>query len=157
MRIGTGWDIHRLEKNRKLFIGGVEIPSELGCIAHSDGDVLTHALIDALLGAAALGDIGMLFPDSDVNYKDAFSMDLLLRVITLIRKSGYRIINIDATVILEKPKLRPYIDEIRESIAVCIGIDVSAVSVKAKTAEGLGAVGEGEAIEARAVVLIQEG
>lgn len=150
MRIGAGYDSHRLTEGRKLVLGGVTIPSDKGEEAHSDGDVLIHALIDAILGAYALGDIGMLFPDSDPAYKDISSVRLLERTLAL---AGPRLVNIDATVFLERPKLRPYIDRIRESLSLLLDIPMDKVSVKAKTAEGLGPVGEEKAIAAAVTVL----
>lgn len=156
MRIGQGRDNHRLAEGRKLIIGGVEIPFKKGCIAHSDGDVLAHAVIDALFGAAALGDIGSHFPDTDPAFKGADSMELLKISVSRLKDSGYRIINLDSTIILEKPKLRPHIDKIRENICAALGTGKDAVSVKAKTNEGLDAAGSGEAVEAQAVVLIEK-
>jgi 2-C-methyl-D-erythritol 2,4-cyclodiphosphate synthase len=155
MRIGTGWDIHPLVGSRKLLLGGVEIPHDLGEAGHSDGDVLLHAIIDALLGAAALGDIGTHFPPSDMRWKDVSSMDLLGRTLELL--FGYAIVNIDCTIILQRPKLRPYIDAIRESVAKACDLPLHHVSVKAKTAEGLlGELGSGEAVIAQAVVLLED-
>lgn len=151
MRAGTGYDIHRLVEGRRLVLGGVAIPSEKGEEAHSDGDVLLHALIDALLGAAALGDIGSHFPDTDPEYKDIESARLLERTLEM---TGRDIVNIDATVFLERPKLRGYIDAIRESLSRLTGLDMEYISVKAKTAEGLGPVGEGKAVAAAVTVLL---
>lgn len=151
MRIGFGNDIHRLTEGRALMLGGIAIPSKLGEVAHSDGDVLLHALIDALLGAKALGDIGTLFPPSDAKYKDADSKELLKKVLELTKPE---IINIDATITLEAPKLRGYIDSIRESLSELLSIDVSRVSIKAKTNEGLGEIGSGAAIKAECIMLI---
>ena len=151
MRVGIGSDIHRLGSGRKLIIGGVMIPYDKGEIAHSDGDVLIHAIIDAILGAKAMGDIGTVFPDTAEETKDADSVGLLKEVIS---RAEARIINIDSTITLEQPKLRPHIDAIRKSLASSLGIPESAVSVKAKTAEGLGPIGEGLAIKAEAAVLI---
>ena len=151
MRIGFGNDIHRLAEGRRLMLGGIAIPSKLGEVAHSDGDVLLHALIDALLGAKALGDIGALFPPSDAKYKDADSKELLKKVLELTKPE---IINIDATITLEAPKLRGYIDRIRESLSELLSIDVSRVSIKAKTNEGLGEIGSGAAIKAECIILI---
>ena len=151
MRVGIGSDIHRLGSGRKLVIGGVTIPYDKGEIAHSDGDVLIHAIIDAILGTKAMGDIGTVFPDTAEETKDADSVGLLKEVIS---RAEARIINIDSTITLEQPKLRPHIDAIRKSLAASLGIPESAVSVKAKTAEGLGPIGEGLAIKAEAVVLI---
>ena len=151
MRIGFGNDIHRLAEGRALMLGGIAIPSKKGEVAHSDGDVLLHALIDALLGAKALGDIGALFPPSDAKYKDADSKELLKKVLELTKPE---IINIDATIMLEAPKLRGYIDSIRESLSELLSIDVSRVSIKAKTNEGLGEIGSGAAIKAECIILI---
>ncbi len=153
-RIGQGWDLHRLIPLRRLMLGGVEIPNDLGEDAHSDGDVLLHAIIDAMLGAAALGDIGTYFPPSDENWRDADSRDLARRTAAIVRSSGWEIGNIDCSVILERPRLGPYRTTICDSIASCLGITVDAISLKAKTAEGLGAVGEGRAVEAIASVLL---
>ena len=156
MRIGTGWDLHRLVEGRKLIIGGAEVPFHLGEEAHSDGDVLAHAVTDALLGAAAMDDIGTHFPPSDMKWKDCNSRENLRFVMRLIRKAGYRVVNLDTTVILEKPKLGPFRQEIRENLASDLDIPVSAVSFKAKTKERVDAVGEGLAIEAQAAVLLEE-
>lgn len=154
MRIGTGYDVHRLADNRKLILGGVEIPFEKGLLGHSDADVLVHAIMDALLGAAALGDIGKLFPDNDPEYEGADSIILLSKVCDLLRMKKYEIVNIDATVIAQRPKLAPYIDTMRENIALVCKIDTSDVSVKATTEEKLGFTGAGEGIAAQAVCLI---
>lgn len=154
MRIGHGYDVHRLAENRKLILGGIEIPYEKGLLGHSDADVLLHAISDSLLGAAALGDIGLLFPDSDDKYKGADSLLLLKEVCSHVRSHGYEIVNIDATVLAQAPKLRGYIDRMRENIANACGIEISAVSVKATTEEGLGFTGAGEGIAAHAVCLI---
>jgi 2-C-methyl-D-erythritol 4-phosphate cytidylyltransferase/2-C-methyl-D-erythritol 2,4-cyclodiphosphate synthase len=153
-RIGQGWDLHRLAAGRSLVLGGVAVPSELGEEAHSDGDVLLHAIIDALLGAAALGDIGDHFPPSDEAWRGADSRDLARRTMTLVREAGWEPGNIDCTVVLERPRLSPYKDAIRASLAECLGISPNAVSIKAKTSEGVDAVGEGRAVEASAVVLL---
>lgn len=155
MRIGTGWDIHRLKEGRKMMIGGVEIPYHLGEDAHSDGDVLIHAVIDAILGAAALGDIGTHFPPSDAQYKDISSLLLLEKTLDLLTKAGYRIINLDTTVILQEPKLKPYINKIREKLAGSLTINIDRISVKAKTKEKVDATGEGKAVESIASVLIE--
>ena len=152
MRIGFGNDIHRLAEGRRLMIGGIEIPSSKGEVAHSDGDVLLHAITDAILGACAKGDIGRLFPDSEDFTEDIPSAGMLRTVQIL---TGARIINIDSIVTLEKPRLADHINDIRKSIAAVLGIDADRVSVKAKTAEGLGPIGEGKAIKAEAVVLIE--
>ena len=156
MRIGTGFDSHRLVEGRKLIIGGTEIPFEKGLLGHSDADVLTHAVIDSLLGACALGDIGGFFPDSDPKLKDADSMVLLEKTAAIIKENGYTVCNIDATVIIERPKLAPYTAKMRENIAKALGIDVSAVSVKAKTNEGMGDIGGGNAAAAFCSALVSE-
>ncbi len=156
IRIGQGYDIHRLTEGRPLILGGVDIPSSKGCEAHSDGDVLIHALIDALLGAAALGDIGSHFPPSDVRWKDADSKMLLSSIMELLRIEGWRPVNIDSSVILETPRLRPHIDEIRSSLARLTGLSLSEVSVKAKTKEKQDSTGRGDAIEAQGIVLIEK-
>ncbi|MBL8965675.1 MAG: 2-C-methyl-D-erythritol 2,4-cyclodiphosphate synthase [Spirochaetaceae bacterium] len=153
-RIGEGWDLHRLVPGRRLMIGGIEVPADFGEEAHSDGDVLLHAIVDALLGAAALGDIGSHFPPSDARWKDADSAELAARAAALVREAGYEPANLDCTVILERPKLGPHRQAIRESIAAVVGLPLDAVSFKAKTSEGVDAAGEGRAIEARAVVLL---
>lgn len=156
MRIGHGYDVHRLVPERKLILGGVEIPYERGLYGHSDADVLTHALMDALLGAAALGDIGKLFPDNDDEYLGADSTELLKKIISLLEAHGYKVVNADCTVIAQKPKLAPYIDDMRKILASAMGTDVSCVSVKATTEEKLGFTGEGLGIAAHAVVLIEQ-
>ncbi|MBI9107681.1 MAG: 2-C-methyl-D-erythritol 2,4-cyclodiphosphate synthase [Spirochaetales bacterium] len=156
MRIGQGRDLHRLEEGRRLILGGIEIPFTKGCVAHSDGDVLVHAVIDAIFGAAALGDIGSHFPDTDPAYRGADSMDLLAKAVRLLNAEGYRLVNVDSTVTLEKPKLRAFIEPIRISLARVLRIEPGSVSVKAKTNEGLDAAGRGEAVEAQAVVLIKK-
>ena len=156
MRIGHGYDVHKLVENRKLILGGVEIPYEKGLLGHSDADVLLHAISDALLGAAAKGDIGKLFPDDDDRFLDADSLLLLKEVCSVIEKDGYKIENIDATVIAQKPKLRDYIDTMRKNIADTCGIDISQVNVKATTEEKLGFTGEGLGISSHAVVLIDK-
>lgn len=154
IRIGEGWDVHALVAGRKLIIGGVEIPHSVGLLGHSDADVLLHAITDALLGAAALGDIGKHFPDTSADFKDADSWLLLQRTGQLLANKGYRIVNIDSTVIAQAPKLAPYIVAMRARIAAALSMDVADVNVKAKTAEKMGPVGEGKSMEARAVVLI---
>lgn len=154
MRIGTGFDTHKLAEERKLIIGGVEIPYEKGLLGHSDADVLLHAIIDALLGAAALGDIGSHFPDTDEAYKGISSIELLERTAKLLLENGHTVSNIDSTIIVQKPKMAPHIDAMRENIAGALGIDKSLVSVKAKTNEHMGFTGRGEGIEARAVALL---
>jgi 2-C-methyl-D-erythritol 2,4-cyclodiphosphate synthase len=155
VRIGTGYDIHRLVDGRKLVLGGVEIPFEKGLLGHSDSDVLTHAICDALLGAAAVGDIGTHFPDTDPQWEGASSLDFLTRVIELLADRGYQVGNIDATVIAERPKLRPHIQAMRETLAMVLQVDVDQVSVKAKTSEGLESVGRGEAIAAQAIASLR--
>ena len=155
MRIGHGYDVHKLVEGRKLIIGGVEIPHEKGLLGHSDADVLLHAICDALLGAAALGDIGKLFPDNDPAYKGADSLVLLKKVCNVVRKAGFEIENIDSTVLAQAPKLRPYIDEMRSLISVYADVDIDAVSVKATTEEGLGFTGAKEGIAAHAVCLLK--
>ncbi|MBO5416613.1 MAG: 2-C-methyl-D-erythritol 2,4-cyclodiphosphate synthase [Clostridia bacterium] len=156
MRIGHGYDVHKLCEGRKLIIGGVDIPHEKGLLGHSDADVLLHAISDALLGAAALGDIGKLFPDNDEKYKDANSLLLLRKVAARISQAGYRVVNIDATVIAQAPKLAPHIHRMRQNIAFALGVNISAVSVKATTEEGLGFSGEKLGIAAHAVCLIED-
>lgn len=154
-RTGQGWDIHRLSPGRPLILGGVTIPSELGLEGHSDADVLAHAITDAILGAAALGDIGMHFPDSDPRWKDAGSLVFLAHARSLARERGYRIVNVDSTVILERPKLHDYRQAIRDNLAAALELDAEHVSVKFKTAEKLGPVGEGRAAEAQAIVILR--
>jgi len=154
MRIGEGWDVHRLVSGRDLVIGGVKIPFDRGLLGHSDADVLLHAITDALLGAAGLGDIGQHFPDTDPQFKAADSTVLLAEAARRVREAGYRINNIDSTVIAQAPKLMAWIPAMRKAIAGAVGIAPDRVNVKAKTAEGLGPVGEGLAIEARAIALL---
>ena len=156
MRIGHGYDVHRLVEGRKLVLGGVDIPFEKGLLGHSDADVLTHAVMDALLGAAALGDIGKLFPDSDPAYEGADSLALLRRVAEALDENGYKIGNVDATVLAQRPKLAPHIPLMRQRLATAMGVDPDRVSVKATTEEGLGFTGSGEGIAAHAVALIEE-
>ena len=151
MRIGFGYDAHRLVEGRPLVIGGVEIPFELGLLGHSDADVLLHAITDAMLGAAALGDIGTHFPDTDPAWKGADSRDLLERAARIVAEAGYSVGNVDATVVLERPKLKPYFEEMREKIAKCVGIEAGSVSVKATTNEGMGFIGRQEGCAAFAV------
>lgn len=155
MRIGHGYDVHRLVEGRRLVLGGVEIPFERGLLGHSDADVLAHAVMDALLGAAALGDIGRLFPDSDPAYGGADSLLLLHRVADILVEHGYAVGNVDATVLAQRPKLAPYILEMRERLAAAMDIDSGRVSVKATTEEGLGFTGAGDGIAAHAVALIE--
>lgn len=154
MRIGHGYDVHRLVENRPLIIGGVTIPYEKGLLGHSDADVLTHAVMDALLGAVALGDIGLHFPDSDPAYKGADSIKLLEHVGDLLESKMYYVENIDATILAQAPKMRPHIDDMRKNIANALRIELSCVNVKATTEEGLGFTGAGEGIAAHAVCLI---
>ncbi len=154
MRIGHGYDAHRLTEGRKLILGGVEIPFEKGLLGHSDADVLLHALADAILGAAALGDIGKLFPDSDPATEGIDSRVILRGAVRTVREAGYRVENCDVTVIAQRPKLAPYIDKMRENIAADLDVDVSAVSVKATTEEHMGFTGAGEGISAHAVALL---
>ena len=155
MRIGTGYDVHRLVEGRKLIIGGVDIPYEKGLLGHSDADVLLHAIMDAILGAAALGDIGKHFPDTDEKYKGADSIMLLKEVARMIDEKNMLVGNIDATIIAQAPKLRPYIDEMRTNIANALSIDINQVNVKATTEEKLGFTGEGLGISAQAVCLLE--
>lgn len=154
MRIGTGYDVHRLVEDRRLIMGGVEIPYEKGLLGHSDADVLVHAIMDAMLGAAALGDIGKHFPDSDERYKGISSIELLKCVTEILAEAGYRVENIDSTIIAQRPKMAAFIPQMRQNIAEAIGIDAGCVSVKATTEEGLGFTGEGLGIAAQAVCLL---
>ena len=154
MRIGHGYDVHRMVFGRKLILGGVEIPYETGLLGHSDADVLTHAVMDAILGAAALGDIGQLFPDNDPQYEGADSLALLQIVACILRDKGYRVGNIDATILAQAPKLSPYREQMRQNLARAMELDVSQVSVKATTEEKLGFTGAGEGIAAHAVALL---
>lgn len=156
LRIGHGYDVHKLTENRKLIIGGVDIPYEKGLLGHSDADVLLHAISDALLGAAALGDIGCLFPDNDVKYKGADSLLLLKEVVQVLKNNGYSVANIDSTLIAQKPKMRPYIEQMRKNIADACSVSLDFVSVKATTEEGLGFSGNGEGMAAHAVCLIEK-
>ena len=156
MRIGHGYDVHRLSEDRELILGGVKIENDLGLFGHSDADVLLHAVCDALLGAAALGDIGKHFPDTDPAYKGISSLVLLENVTKLLYKNGFFVLNIDSTIIAEKPKLAPFIDKMRENIAKAVGIEIERVSVKATTEEGLGFTGDKKGIAAHAVCLITE-
>lgn len=155
MRIGMGYDVHKLIENRKLILGGVEIPHEKGLLGHSDADVLVHAIMDALLGAAALGDIGTHFPDSDLAYEGASSIELLKQVKNLLEEEFYVIGNIDATVIAQKPKLSPYMAQMREVIADALCIQVNQINIKATTEEGLGFTGAGEGISSQAVAALE--
>lgn len=154
MRIGTGYDVHRLVEDRKCIIGGVEIPYEKGLLGHSDADVLLHAVMDALLGAAALGDIGKHFPDTDEAYRGISSVELLKKVGALLEEHTFLIENIDATIIAQAPKMRPHIDKMRENIAGALQIELSQINIKATTEEGLGFTGRGEGISAQAVCLL---
>ena len=154
MRVGHGFDAHRLVEGRKLILGGVEVPSHVGALGHSDADVVCHAISDALLGAAALGDLGGHFPDSDPQWKDANSLVLLEACIQRVREAGYTVNNIDATIVVDKPKLAPYIGEMRQVLATRLGVALEDVSVKAKTSEGMGYTGDGTGIAAYAVALI---
>jgi 2-C-methyl-D-erythritol 2,4-cyclodiphosphate synthase len=154
IRIGEGWDVHALVPGRALVIGGVAIPFERGLLGHSDADVLLHAIADALLGAAALGDIGRHFPDTDERFRGADSLQLLAEAARRVREHGWQVGNVDSTVIAQAPRLAPHIDAMRERIAQALGVAIGQVNVKAKTAEKVGAVGEGAAIEARAIALL---
>lgn len=156
LRIGHGYDVHRLTERRRLVLGGVEIPWDCGLLGHSDADVLTHAVMDALLGAAALGDIGKLFPDTDAAYAGISSILLLERVAERLREAGYAVVNLDATVLAQAPKLAPYRERMRENLARALSLDTSRVSVKATTEEGLGFTGEGLGIAAHAVALLEK-
>ena len=153
-RVGIGYDIHRLADGRRLILGGVEIPFEKGLMGHSDADVLTHAICDALLGAAALGDIGTHFPDSEPQFAGVSSLDLLGRVVELVDEAGFLVANIDSVILAERPRMAPYIQTMRERLAAVLNIEVAQISVKAKTGEGLESVGRGEAIVAQAIALL---
>lgn len=155
MRVGLGYDVHKLAENRKLIVGGVDIPYEKGLLGHSDADVLIHAIMDALLGASKLGDIGVLFPDSDPKYKDISSITLLKYVKEAMDKKSIKIINIDSIIVAQKPKMRPYIEEMEKNIAKALGISTDDVNVKATTEEELGFTGSGEGISSKAVCLIE--
>ena len=154
MRIGHGYDVHKLVEGRKLIMGGVEIPYEKGLLGHSDADVLLHAISDALLGAAASGDIGKLFPDTDQQFKGADSLALMAEVYRQIKEKGYKVVNVDATIIAQRPKMRPHIDAMRANIAKTLDVDIDCINVKATTEEGMGFTGEGMGISAHAVCLI---
>ena len=156
LRIGQGFDLHRLAEGRKLVLGGIQIPFELGLLGHSDADVLVHAIMDAMLGALSLGDIGLHFPPSDEKYKDISSIKLLSHVQDLIAQKGYKIVNIDSTVIAQKPKLLPYINEIRQNLADKLAIEFDSISVKATTTEKTDDIGKGLAVAAQAVVLLEK-
>lgn len=155
-RIGQGFDIHKLVEGRKLILGGVEIPFEKGLLGHSDADCLTHAIIDSIFGALAIGDIGSHFPDTDMKYKDANSLDLLKKTVNIMKENNYKPVNLDTTIKIQAPKMRPYIDKIRKNLADIINTDVENISVKAKTMEELGIVGEGNAVICDAVILIEK-
>jgi 2-C-methyl-D-erythritol 2,4-cyclodiphosphate synthase len=154
-RTGQGWDVHRLVPNRPLILGGVTIPSDFGLEGHSDADILSHAITDAILGAAALGDIGMHFPDTDPRWKGANSLQFLEHALELAKRAGFTLVNVDSTVILERPKLKDYRDSIREKLADTLGLTLDRVSVKFKTSEKVGPVGEGKSAEAQAVVTLR--
>ena len=156
-RVGTGYDLHRLVEGRRLVLGGIEVPAERGALGHSDADVVCHAATDAILGAACLGDIGRHFPDSDPAWKDASSVDLLRRAAAIVAGAGYRVVNLDVVVILERPKIAPHLERIRGSLAAVLGLEPGWISVKGKTNEGVDAVGRGEAIAAHAVALLAAG
>ena len=156
MRVGMGYDVHKLTEGRKLILGGVDIPWEKGLLGHSDADVLIHAVMDALLGAAALGDIGKHFPDTDPAYKGISSIKLLVHVADLLRENGYEVGNIDATVIAQKPKMAPHIPQMRRNMAEALGISESKLNIKATTEEGLGFTGRGEGIASQAICLLTE-
>lgn len=156
-RIGIGSDTHRLAEGRALMLGGVLVPSERGGDGHSDADALLHAIADAILGALCEGDLGVHFPDSDPQWKDASSLELLARVVWLAHERNMQIVNVDSTIIIERPKLRPYVHAMREKIAEVLSVETSCVSVKAKTGEGLDAVGQGLAVSAQAIVLLRKG
>jgi len=156
LRIGMGFDVHRLVEGRRLILGGVEIPHTLGLLGHSDADVLVHALMDALLGALGLGDIGQHFPDTDPAYGGANSMHLLARVMGLVRSAGYMVVNADVVIMAQQPKINPYREAIRQNLAVVLGVTTDRVNIKATTTEGLGFTGRGEGIAAQAVVLLAQ-
>lgn len=156
IRIGHGMDVHKLVEGRKLILCGVEVPHTLGLLGHSDADVATHALMDALLGAAALGDIGKLFPDTDERYRGADSIELLKRVCALLQEQGYRLVNADVTIVAQRPKLRPYIDAMRARLAGALQVEVDCISVKATTTERLGFEGEEKGVTAHAICLIEK-
>ena len=155
-RIGHGYDVHRLTEGRRLVLGGVNIPYEYGLLGHSDADVLLHAVMDAMLGSLALGDIGRHFPDTDERYEGVSSIKLLEAVVEMLRDKGYKVSNLDATLILQKPKVMPYVETMRANIARSLGVDVSCVNVKATTEEHLGFTGRGEGISAHAVVIVEK-
>lgn len=154
IRIGTGYDVHILKEGRKLIIGGVEIPYEKGLLGHSDADVLTHAVMDSMLGAAALGDIGRHFPDNDDSFKNICSITLLKKISEILKENGFSVNNIDATIVAQRPKMAPYIEKMRKNIADAINTDIKNISIKATTTEGLGFEGEGKGISAQAVCTV---
>ena len=154
IRIGTGYDVHILKEGRRLIIGGVEIPFEKGLLGHSDADVLTHAVMDSMLGAAALGDIGRHFPDNDDSFKGICSITLLKKTSEILKKNGFSVNNIDATIVAQRPKMAPYIEKMRKNIADAINTDIKNISIKATTTEGLGFEGEGKGISAQAVCTV---
>jgi 2-C-methyl-D-erythritol 2,4-cyclodiphosphate synthase len=154
MRIGHGFDAHKLIEGRELILGGVRVPFERGALGHSDADVLAHAIADAILGAAALGDLGGRFPDTDPHWKDADSMQLLARCANDVNDAGFRVVNVDATIVVDRPKLAPFVAAMRENVAARLGVDVDRVSIKAKTSEGMGYTGDGSGIAVYAVALI---
>ena len=156
LRIGNGYDVHKLVEGRKLILGGIEIPHNLGLLGHSDADVLVHAIMDGLLGALALGDIGKHFPDTDDKYKGISSIKLLKEVASFIKNKGYEVVNIDSIVAAEQPKLKPYIDEMRKQVAEALGVEIEAISIKATTEERLGFTGREEGIKSYAVVLLKK-
>jgi 2-C-methyl-D-erythritol 2,4-cyclodiphosphate synthase len=155
MRVGQGFDAHRFAEGRKLMLGGVDVPYERGLAGHSDGDALLHAIVDALLGAAGMGDIGGMFPGDDERWKDANSLDLLTMASMRVRQAGYRIANVDATVIAEAPKVAPHVMGMRQAISTALQIDITNVSVKATTTDGMGVTGRGEGVAASAIVLLE--
>jgi 2-C-methyl-D-erythritol 2,4-cyclodiphosphate synthase len=156
MRIGQGYDVHPFEAGRPLILGGVRFDSERGLAGHSDGDAAVHAIIDALLGAAALGDIGTHFPSSDARWRDANSLDMLKQAVILVASAGYAIVNVDVTIVTQTPRVAPHVAEMRARLAAALGVEPTGVSVKATTTDGLGAIGRGEGLEAQAIALIEE-
>lgn len=156
LRIGNGYDVHRLVEGRKLMLGGFEVPHTKGVLGHSDGDVLLHAITDAIIGALCLGDIGLHFPDNDENFKDIKSSILLEKINNIMLEKGYEIVNIDSIIVIQKPKLRPYIDDIRKSIAKILQIEIDLINVKAKTEENLGFTGSEEGVKSYCTVLLQK-
>ncbi|HEY3375646.1 MAG TPA: 2-C-methyl-D-erythritol 2,4-cyclodiphosphate synthase [Candidatus Aquicultor sp.] len=156
MRVGTGFDVHRFVPGRSLILGGVEVPYELGLEGHSDADVLTHAIIDAMFGAVAAGDLGYFFPDTDMKFKGISSLMLLKEAVRILRERGFQVANVDAIAILERPKLAPFREQMRQTLAEAMGLDAGRISIKATTTEGLGYTGRGEGVAAQAVVLVEE-